>query len=142
FVTLAALPLSPNGKIDRNRLPAPDAAPASIAPAAVSPQTALEQSLADVWKRVLKVEHAGLDDNFFDLGGDSLLLIQVHAELAKTIARGLSVTDLFEFTTIRELARHIAGTRGGDQTSETDERARKQREAQERLRTRRAGACL
>lgn len=137
FVALPQLPLSPNGKVDRNKLPAPEAAPASA-----SAETTLERSIAGVWKRVLKIDNTGLDDNFFDLGGDSLLLIQVHAELTKTLAPGISVTQLFEFATIRELARHIAGSGNQDGVSEADERARKQREAQERMRRQRAGACL
>lgn len=142
IVTLPALPLSPNGKIDREKLPAPGAGSVLPPPPPVSQQTtATEKTLSDLWKRVLEVEHVGLEDNFFDLGGDSLLLIQIHAELTKTIAPGLSVTDLFEFTTVRELARHITGSGPNRNNAEADERARKQREAQERLRKQRAGAC-
>lgn len=139
-VALAALPLSPNGKIDRSQLPAPDAPDVQAAASPAPPQAGLEIIIAQAWSRVLKIARVGLDDNFFDLGGDSLSLIQVHAELAKTGMAGLSVTELFEFATVRDLARHVSGSPVSE-SSDVDERARKQRDAQERARKIRAGVC-
>jgi amino acid adenylation domain-containing protein len=106
YVSVPVLPLNPNGKVDSAALPAPVVAPAH-APAE-SPVSHLEQGIATVWKRVLRTENAGLEDNFFDLGGDSLLLVAVHSQLQKLLQIEIQVTDLFEFTTIRTLAEHLA----------------------------------
>ncbi|HKN49043.1 MAG TPA: amino acid adenylation domain-containing protein, partial [Actinomycetota bacterium] len=76
FVTLDALPLNPNGKLDRTALPAPDFA-AAAAPGSLGPRTDAEAVLAEIWAGVLGIERVGVEDNFFELGGDSILSIQV-----------------------------------------------------------------
>jgi acyl-coenzyme A synthetase/AMP-(fatty) acid ligase len=137
FVQLPALPLSQNGKVDRAALPAP-----AIPSLAATGQTAneLERSISDLWKRILRVENMGLDDNFFDLGGDSLLIVAVHSNLQKTLQMEIPVTDLFEFTTIRTLASHLGEKQSARPSfSEAQHRAQKQREAFERQRELRAG---
>ncbi|WP_333981946.1 phosphopantetheine-binding protein, partial [Pseudomonas aeruginosa] len=75
WVFLAALPLLPNGKLDRKALPAPEAGDSQQVYAA--PETDLEQQLATIWAEVLKLERVGLTDNFFELGGDSIISLQV-----------------------------------------------------------------
>ncbi|HYW08682.1 MAG TPA: amino acid adenylation domain-containing protein, partial [Longimicrobium sp.] len=105
FVALDALPLSPSGKVDRRALPAPEAAPAGAHPA-LPPATELERRIAEAWSEVLAVKAAGVEDNFFDLGGHSLLLARVHRRLAEW-APALTVLDLFQYPTIRSLARFI-----------------------------------
>jgi amino acid adenylation domain-containing protein len=127
FVFLKSLPLSPNGKVDRNALPAPESVSRSAASASASPQTELEQKIAKVWGRVLGVEQVGLNDNFFDMGGDSLSLLEAHAELQKVVSSPLTITDLFEYTTISALAGHLAGHHGSNRMSDAHERARRQR---------------
>ncbi len=112
FVSLHSLPLSPNGKVDRAALPNPVLAGQNGAAAEPS-FNELEQSLVDLWRRVLRVERVGLDDNFFDLGGDSLLLVSVHSSLQKMRTAEIPVTDLFEFTTVRTLAKHLGRADGG-----------------------------
>ncbi|HWG58373.1 MAG TPA: non-ribosomal peptide synthetase [Candidatus Acidoferrales bacterium] len=140
FVSLAALPLSPNGKVDRAVLPAP-APGAADHDAAEAPATQLEKTLAALWTRILRVERLGLDDNFFDLGGDSLMIVAVHSNLQKTLDMEIPVTDLFEFTTVRTLARHLAGGKPAPPSlTEVRLQAQKQREAFARQRERRAGA--
>ena len=106
FVQLDALPLSPNGKVDRKALPAPGPERPDLGPQYVPPETGAEQELARVWERVLGIERVGAEDDFFALGGDSILSIRVSA-LARE--RGLEVTlsQLFEHRTVRELARVI-----------------------------------
>jgi amino acid adenylation domain-containing protein len=99
FVTLPVLPLTPNGKLDRDALPAPVAAQTYRAP-----RTTLEQTLAGLWQQVLGVERVGLEDNFFDLGGDSLRLIQVQGQISHVLQREVPVTELFQYPTIRALA--------------------------------------
>ncbi|GGR87730.1 hypothetical protein GCM10010252_28150 [Streptomyces aureoverticillatus] len=99
---LPALPLNPNGKLDRGRLPAP--APAGHAPRHVAPRTPTERVLAGIWAQVLHVERVGADDNFFALGGDSILSIQVVAQARQA---GLTVTsrDVYRHQTVAALAR-------------------------------------
>ncbi len=109
FVTVPELPLTANGKVDRRRLPAPDWA-ASGDSAYRAPVTATEQVLAAIWAELLGVERVGVDDNFFMLGGDSILSIQV---VSRARAAGLALTprDLFRRPTVAALA-VITGTAG------------------------------
>ncbi|HEX8149651.1 MAG TPA: amino acid adenylation domain-containing protein [Pyrinomonadaceae bacterium] len=103
LVILDELPLSANGKVDRKALPAPTERAAGAAEYK-EPLTALEQSIAAIWREVLGREKVGLEDNFFDLGGHSLLLIQVRSKLGATLGRELPVLELFEYPTISLLA--------------------------------------
>jgi amino acid adenylation domain-containing protein len=112
FVFMSALPIGPNGKVDYSALPLPLAGLSQQLPGAETANsncvTELESVIASIWRRVLGGE-PGPDDNFFDLGGDSLLLIEVHATLQKQLNRELNLMDLFEATTVRALARRIGG---------------------------------
>jgi amino acid adenylation domain-containing protein len=111
FTSMAALPLTPNGKIDRAALSVTAMAEARESHQSHPERTSnLEQLVADVWKKLLRQEHVGLDDNFFDLGGDSLLIVAAHAQLQKLLNREIEVTDLFEYTTIRTFSQHLAET--------------------------------
>ncbi|MBC3990751.1 non-ribosomal peptide synthase/polyketide synthase [Streptomyces sp. AC563] len=102
-VVLPELPLNPNGKLDRDRLPAPDWTSAAGADYE-APRTATEKALAAVWANVLRVERVGLNDNFFLLGGDSILSIHVVAQARQA---GLTVTsrDIYQHQTVGALAR-------------------------------------
>ncbi|MEN3613622.1 amino acid adenylation domain-containing protein [Plantactinospora sp. ZYX-F-223] len=111
FVELPELPLSPNGKLDRRRLPAPPRA-RDVGAAYVPPGTETEVLVAGVWAEVLDVPQVGLDDDFFDLGGHSLLAVQVVARLRRAAGAGVSVLDLFTHRTVRELARLVAAPHG------------------------------
>ncbi|MFJ8477263.1 non-ribosomal peptide synthase/polyketide synthase [Kitasatospora sp. NPDC094011] len=99
---LPALPLSPNGKLDRGRLP--DPGPAERTVRHVAPRTPAEHALAAIWTDVLRLDRVGADDNFFDLGGDSILGIQV---VARARQDGLPLTsrDLYRHQTVAALAR-------------------------------------
>ncbi|MBE9224525.1 amino acid adenylation domain-containing protein [Phormidium sp. LEGE 05292] len=107
FVTLEALPLNPNGKIDRFTLPVPDWNRPESEVAFVAPRTPTEQILAEVFANVLKVEQVGVHHNFFELGGHSLLATQLVAQLLKTIEVEVTVVDLFEAPTVVGLAERI-----------------------------------
>ncbi|NES15974.1 MULTISPECIES: non-ribosomal peptide synthetase/MFS transporter [Micromonospora] len=110
FVTLDALPLAPNGKLDRRALPAPVVTrEASVA--LVEPRDDTERALAAIWSEVLGVDTLGIDDDFFDLGGHSMLATQVVAKIRKAElgGRAVGVMDLFQQRTIRELAAFICG---------------------------------
>ncbi|MGW4875636.1 non-ribosomal peptide synthase/polyketide synthase [Streptomyces sp. NPDC004262] len=101
-VVLAALPLSPNGKLDRGRLP--DPGPAVDAVRHVAPRTRTERTLAAIMADALRVDRVGVDDNFFELGGDSIVSIQV---VARARAEGLAITsrDVYRHQTVAALAR-------------------------------------
>ncbi|MFV0131783.1 non-ribosomal peptide synthase/polyketide synthase [Streptomyces sp. HMX87] len=101
-VILAGLPLNPNGKMDRSRLP--DPGPVRSGTHRVAPRTPTERTLAAIWADILRVDRVGVDDNFFALGGDSILIIQVVAQARQA---GLTVTsrDLYRHQTIAALAR-------------------------------------
>ncbi|MGH4018676.1 MAG: non-ribosomal peptide synthase/polyketide synthase, partial [Pseudonocardiaceae bacterium] len=106
FVTLDALPLSPNGKLDRKALPAPE--PGAVGGAGyVAPRTETERTLADIWAEVLGLERVGAEDNFFELGGDSILSIQVVSR-ARQAGVGLMPRDLFRHPTLASLASSVA----------------------------------
>ncbi|HEY0733607.1 MAG TPA: amino acid adenylation domain-containing protein, partial [Herpetosiphonaceae bacterium] len=106
FVTLDALPLTPSGKIDRRALPDPE--PRSTPEATyVMPATPLEQTIAEVWRHVLQLDRVGTGDNFFDLGGHSLRLIQVQSQLQNRLQREIPLLELFRYPTIRALADHL-----------------------------------
>ncbi|GAA6614913.1 amino acid adenylation domain-containing protein [Scytonema sp. NUACC26] len=107
FVALETLPLTPNGKLDRRALPKPFGQP-ELTSGFVAPRTPTEEILANIWATVLGIESVGIHNNFFELGGDSILTIQI---VAKANAAGvqLSAKQMFEHQTIAELAA-VAGT--------------------------------
>ncbi|MDZ8262382.1 amino acid adenylation domain-containing protein [Nostoc sp. ChiQUE01b] len=107
FVILEALPLTPNGKVDHKALPAPDTARPQLEVVYQPPQTEIEETIADIWQKVLQVEDVGIYDNFFELGGHSLLLVQVHSKLREIFKKNLSVIDLFRYPTINSLANSL-----------------------------------
>ena len=139
FIAIDSLPLTANGKVDRGELekralPSAEDKPAEAAVAG------LEETIVTVWKEALQIKQAGMDDNFFDLGGDSLLLVAVHAKLEKRLSIKVPVMDLFEFTTVRKLARHLTERRALEsQTTEAQTLGQKQRDTFARFRERRAG---
>jgi amino acid adenylation domain-containing protein len=110
FVALEALPMTPNGKVDRLALPVPEGRPEG-GEDYVAPRTPTEEALAAIWSEVLEVPRVGAHDNFFDLGGHSLLVVQLHARLRETLAPGLSVADLFGIRTLADLARQVDAMR-------------------------------
>ncbi|MEL6749895.1 MAG: phosphopantetheine-binding protein, partial [Pseudomonadota bacterium] len=103
FTLLDHLPLTPNGKVDRNALPAPDVSTVmDDAPL----QTDTEHQVAAIWSEVLQHAITGAQSHFFELGGNSLLIAQVHARL-RTTWPGITMADLFHYPTIRALASHL-----------------------------------
>jgi amino acid adenylation domain-containing protein len=139
FISVESLPLTPNGKVDRANLAA-RVTPARGESAQAAATTQLEQAIIDVWSKVLGIDNVGVTDNFFDLGGDSLLLNSAHASLEKVLRSVLPITDLFEFATVRSLAQHLSG-QSGQSLSEAKQRARMQRAAFARQRERRISSA-
>jgi amino acid adenylation domain-containing protein len=125
FVILEALPLSPNGKIDRDALPAPG--PGQLDPGAehVPPRHPLEEALARVWAEVLELERVGVHDNFFDLGGHSLQSVQLVSRLTAALNRPVAVKTVFQAPTIAAMAEvlereAVASGPGGPSDSDGD----------------------
>jgi amino acid adenylation domain-containing protein len=107
-VFLDALPRTPNGKVDRKALPAPDRSRPDLRAVYHAPRTVTEKEIAAIWKIALDIDRVGIDDNFFDLGGHSLLMTRVHAQLRSAVAPDLSLVELFQYPTVRALAAKIA----------------------------------
>jgi hypothetical protein len=106
FVILDRLPLTPNGKVDRKALPRPNlqsSCPAGFAP----PVTETEKALAGIWRQALGVERVGLHDNFFDLGGHSLMATRVASRVTATFRVRLPIRTLFEHPTLAGFAEQI-----------------------------------
>jgi amino acid adenylation domain-containing protein len=123
YVSILQVPLTPNGKVDRQSLPAPEA-PATSTP--TRPSTELETTIQAIWARLLRVPQFGLDDDFFTAGGDSLLAAEATALLRSSgTVDATTVRDLFAAPTVRELARRITGR--GDASRGSIPRARRVR---------------
>jgi len=104
LMSLEALPLTPSGKIDRLSLPAPDYSKSESEDALVAPRNELEKQLTLIWEQVLGVKPIGVKDNFFDLGGHSLLTLRLLDEIEKTLNTKLPLAALFQLTTVEKMA--------------------------------------
>jgi len=126
FVFLDSLPLTTAGKVDRQALPRPQAVSRNLY---VAPRTGLEQSLARIWQEALAADHVGLDDNFFDLGGHSLLVARVRFALREELGRDVALVDFFTYPTVRTLAQRLEDTAEKKHAvvAESQQRASRQR---------------
>ncbi len=129
FVMLNELPLTHNGKVDRNALPKPEVS--RKIEGHVEARTSLEKTLAGIWAGVLGIEHVGVEDNFFDLGGHSLLAIRLFARMHEALHLDFSLRMLFEAPTIAQLATQIeniiwAAKQGSQNNLGGDEDARQE----------------
>ena len=135
FVVLEEMPLTPNGKIDRKALP--DVQEASARPTVefVAPSGGLESTIAACWQQTLGLDRVGARDNFFDIGGHSLLVVQLHRLLTERVEQPISLVDLYRFPTIRALTDHL-GESGAPETDlqDTADRAQKRRQMMARRR--------
>ena len=104
FISVEKLPLTPNGKVDRKKLPSANEDSPGIGNEFVAPRDALEQSLAQLWSRVLKVKRVGVFDNFFDLGGHSLAAVRMVTEVRKLTGKNLPLATLFQAPTLGAIA--------------------------------------
>ncbi len=138
IVVLKSLPRTPNGKIDRRALPEPGAEPSPASAAPCAPHTELEKAIAAVWQELLKVERVGAHDNFFDLGANSLLMVQANSRLRTALRRELSLVELFQYPTVSALAAHLS--RGRDDAAVLDRSAERGLARGESLQRRRLAA--
>jgi amino acid adenylation domain-containing protein len=134
YLRLDAMPLTVNGKLDRDALPKPSFGEAE-SPLRVEAANDLERLIAGIWQAVLKADRIGVSENFFDIGGDSVLLAQVHARLRRELNRDISMVDLFAFTTVRSLAGHLGtGAPNMREPTAAQQQAQRQRVAFRRFR--------
>jgi amino acid adenylation domain-containing protein len=104
FLFLDSLPVSANGKIDRQALPLAKDLRSGLEYLRAEPRTRIEEMLAEIWKEVLKLDSININDNFFELGGHSLLAVQIISRVRETCAKDVSIHAMFEMPTIAELA--------------------------------------
>jgi hypothetical protein len=107
IVEMRELPLTPNSKINRKALPPPGATPVPVVEAGAVPSErlgSLERQLVSIWQEVLGVHRIDVHDDFFDVGGHSLLTVQLHRRIRPLVARPVAIADLFRYSTIEKLA--------------------------------------
>jgi amino acid adenylation domain-containing protein len=143
FLQMEAFPLTSSGKADRKALPAP-AGMRQIETAFVAPQSEAENAIAEIWKEYLKLDAVGVHDNFFDLGGHSLLLVRIMNRLQQVFGRTMTVVDMFQHPTIQGLAEFVtADSQEAPEAGIIRDRAAKQKEALKRQkRLRRDSDCI
>jgi amino acid adenylation domain-containing protein len=114
FVVLDSFPVTANGKLDRRALPPPDGARPDLARGYVAPETPVEEALAEIWRQVLGVDRVGIDDDFFDLGGHSMLAVKMLAQVHDELGLELGLGAVFDHSTIRGLAGSLTAELLGD----------------------------
>jgi natural product biosynthesis luciferase-like monooxygenase protein len=139
FVLLDALPRTPNGKIDRNALPAPDRGRVEDAEVLVAPASDIEVTIATIWQDILSLDAVGVETNLFDLGANSLMMVRASSRLGEALGRKVSLVEMFGYPTVRSLAAHLGGGEGDTALSQSQERAEARREAMRRRQEARAG---
>ncbi|NIM18027.1 MAG: amino acid adenylation domain-containing protein [Candidatus Aminicenantes bacterium] len=105
LIPVETIPLTPNGKVDRHALPAPEADPGAEY---IAPETENEKMIAEIWKDVLGLEKVGVEDNFFEVGGTSLDIVRLNSRLKEALKREIPVVDLFRYTSVSSLAAYLS----------------------------------
>jgi amino acid adenylation domain-containing protein len=113
FVRVEEFPLTPNGKLDKKALPAPQRKRPLLAQEYIAPQSALEKQLAEVWCELLQLDQVGLDDSFFDLGGNSLAVVRMANLYRQRFAREIPPVKVFQYPTISQLGRFLEDRKPG-----------------------------
>jgi amino acid adenylation domain-containing protein len=108
FVRLAVMPLTPNGKIDRKALPVPDITSFGVSPKTVAAGNSTEEILTAIWTDILRLTNVGVEDNFFDLGGNSLLGLRVIDRIEARFGLKVSVVKLYQYVNIRSMSRYLS----------------------------------
>jgi amino acid adenylation domain-containing protein len=116
FVCVDTMPLTPNGKVDRKALPAPHPVSRGSGQNFVNPRTSTEAILTEIWQEILRLERVGVEDNFFDLGGNSLLGLKAIEQIQSRFKFKVSVVKLYQYSTIRSMADYLTTTMSGQPT--------------------------
>lgn len=118
FVMLESLPLTANGKVDRHKLPAPSRERPQLEQPYISPQTDLEHLLAGILSELLKIDRVGINDNFFDLGGTSISILQFTVRVQQELGIQLPAVKLFQYSTIGSLAKYLHSNQNSQPSSD------------------------
>ncbi|MCJ8279751.1 MAG: phosphopantetheine-binding protein, partial [Rivularia sp. ALOHA_DT_140] len=135
YMMLEEFPLTPNRKIDRKALPIPD----NIRPELdnfVIPKTKIEQEIAQIWQEVLQIDKIGIHDNFFDLGGHSLLMVKVHSKLREKFSHDVSLVEMFRYPTISALVTYFSDASNKQHSDNSSSRNEQFSTGKERLKQR------
>jgi amino acid adenylation domain-containing protein len=135
FVTLKSMPLTASGKVDRGALLQLGRRERGSKDALVAPRTEMERAMVRIWRELLRLEDVGVNDNFFDLGGHSLLILKLQSRLRQALQVEFSVVDLFQFPTIDSLARSVSAADSGLALDPIRERVQKQQQTMVRKKT-------
>jgi acyl carrier protein len=128
-VVLDEMPLTPNGKVDRKKLPSPQSQSKTAVADYVEPEDELQKIIATIWQESLQIEKVGMNDNFFDLGGHSLLIVGVHQQLKSRVEKPISLTDLYRFPTIRSLTEFLNNDDANSSLKQSSDRAKRRRDS-------------
>ncbi|MEH2036094.1 non-ribosomal peptide synthetase [Nostoc sp.] len=140
FVLLESMPLTVNGKVDRQKLPAPSRERPQLEQAYIAPQSDLERLLAGILSDLLKIDRIGIDDNFFDLGATSISILQVAARVKQELGIELPAVKLFQYSTIGSLANYLHSNQNSQPSSDKlQNRAQRQQAARTRRRNHQQG---
>ncbi len=138
FVEMDALPHTPNKKIDRKALPAPEALVKKSQAEFVAPESELESQIAEIWQETLNVAQVGVEDNFFDIGGHSLLVVRMHRTMRERLSEHtIALTDLYRFPTIKALVNFLNSDGVSENVAKSADRAARRRERMQQRRRRR-----
>ncbi|CAM2068664.1 LLM class flavin-dependent oxidoreductase [Sulfidibacter corallicola] len=138
LVEMDALPHTPNKKIDRKALPAPESLEKKSKAEFVAPESELETKVAEIWQETLGVDKVGTEDNFFDIGGHSLLVVRMHRMMRERLADvSVQLTDLYRFPTIKSLVNFLNSDGTSENVAKSADRAARRRERMQRRRRRR-----
>jgi amino acid adenylation domain-containing protein len=129
FVLLEEFPLTASGKLDIKKLPAPEGERYS-GNDYVTPQNQLEKTIAGIWQKYLNVNKIGIDDNFFDLGGHSLLMVKVNNDLKQSLKKDISIVEMYRYPTIKTLSESLSSESDtGLSVDRISDRAKRQKES-------------
>ncbi len=133
-IEIEAMPQTANAKLDRKALQAIKPKQTVTPIATVAAEGDLEKQIAEFWCQTLKLDRVGVEDNFFDLGGHSLLVVQLHKKIRESIDRPVSLTDLYQFPTVRSLAQHMEGGNSNASSTKGAQRGERRRAMRRRAR--------
>lgn len=136
YVCMDSFPLTANGKIDRRALPEPDDQRPDLDASYAAPEDETQTKIAQLWTELLNLERVGIHDNFFDLGGHSLLIVQLHRRLKAELDSAISIAQMFQYPTIAAMAGHLSG-KGDDKEEPTSRGTRRKSTSRQRERRKR-----
>lgn len=129
FIILDEFPLLPNGKLDQRSLPQPQSVRERYSSNYVAAKNDIEKKVEKIWEGILNIDHIGVNDNFFDIGGHSLLLIQVYYKMKENFDTDLEVVDMFQYPTIRLLSEYLESGKKEDTIAQTAKQATQSKES-------------